>query len=212
MLLQHMIRTAALLGLFAIVGTGLVALTFEKTKAPIADSQRNALLNSLHQLIPETLHDNDIYNDFIIVNDPLLGAKQSHRVFRARKDSQPVAIVLEAVAPDGYKGNIFLLIAINNQGTLLGVRVVSHTETPGLGDPIEIERSDWITKFNGRSLKQPDTSGWQVKKDGGDFDQFTGATITPRAIVKAVHKSLQYFQANQEILFSRQVKENTDVK
>ena len=211
MLMQHMFRTAALLGLFAIIGTGLVALTFEQTKTPIAKSQRQALLRSLHQLVPETLHDNDIYKDFINVTDPLLGPN-THRVFRARKDSQPVAVVIEAVAPDGYKGNIFLLIAINNNGSLLGVRVVTHQETPGLGDPIEIARSDWITRFNGRSLNQPGKAGWQVKKDGGVFDQFTGATITPRAVVKAVYKSLQYFQINQENLFSRQVKENNNVK
>lgn len=208
MLMQHMFRTALLLGLFAVIGTGLVALTFEQTKAPIANSQRQALLRSLHQLIPADLYDNNIYNDFITVTDPLLGPIAHRRVFRARKAQQPVAVVLEATAPDGYKGNIFLLVAINNDGILLGVRVVEHTETPGLGDPIDIKRSNWITTFNGRSLDNPDKTGWQVKKDGGVFDQFTGATITPRAVVNAIHKSLQFYQTHKTTLFQTPVKEN----
>lgn len=104
-------------------------------------------------------------------------------------------------APDGYNGDIRLLIGINAAGSILGVRVISHRETPGLGDPIEAEKSDWIHGFKQKSLKTPQSSGWAVKKDGGEFDQFTGATISPRAVVRAVHTTLLYFKANKQALF-----------
>ena len=104
-------------------------------------------------------------------------------------------------APDGYNGDIRLLAAIDVTGTVLGVRVVSHRETPGLGDPIEVERSDWVLGFTGKSLLSPQGKSWAVKRDGGEFDQFTGATISPRAVVKAVHNTLLYFKTNQKSLF-----------
>lgn len=106
-------------------------------------------------------------------------------------------------APDGYNGNIRLLLGIDFNSTILGVRVISHKETPGLGDPIEIEKSNWILGFNQKSLQRPDNEGWAVKRDGGDFDQFTGATISPRAVVKAVHTALLYFDAHKQALFDQ---------
>ncbi len=203
MLAKHMMKTGLLLGLFAIVGTAIVAVTFDGTAEKIADNEREFLLRSLHGLIPERLHDNDIYADMLRVTDPaLLGTRDPVPVYRARKDGAPVALALTPVAPDGYSGDIKLLVAIAADGTLLGVRVVSHKETPGLGDTIEIARSPWITAFDGRSLANPGEAGWHVKKDGGIFDQFTGATISPRAVVKAVRKSLQYFAAHQDALFA----------
>jgi electron transport complex protein RnfG len=113
-----------------------------------------------------------------------------------------VAAVLASIAPDGYAGTIKLLVGINYDGSIAGVRVVSHKETPGLGDAIEAERSDWILGFNGHSLREPGEERWKVKKDGGIFDQFSGATITPRAIVAAVHNTLSYYQNNREALFA----------
>jgi len=203
MLFTHMIRTALLLGVFALISTWLVAITFDATKEPIAVSEKKALLRNLHQLIPPIIHDNDLFTDVITVKDPYyLGSDNPMRVFRARENSRPTALAIEAVAPDGYSGNIFLLLAIRYDGTLLGVRVSKHKETPGLGDAIEIERSAWITDFDNRSLSTTDSHAWQVEKDGGDFDQFTGATITPRAIVKAVHKTLQYYQQHRDSLYA----------
>jgi electron transport complex protein RnfG len=202
-LIKHMLRTAALLAIFAIIGTGLVAFTFKATEQPIADSRRAALLRSLHALVPDYLHDNDIFTDIIQVSDPRLGSDQPMRIFRARKNGKPVAVVMEAVAPEGYGGNIFLLIAVKQDGKLLGVRVTQHRETPGLGDAIDEERSDWINGFAGRSLDNPSASGWRVKRDGGKFDQFTGATITPRAVVKAVFNALQYYQAQGDALYAK---------
>ena len=203
MLITHMLRTALLLGLFAIIGTGLVAYTFDITKQPIADSERKALLRSLHALVTPGSHDNDLFTDVLkMTNRDLLGTSAPVRVFRARREGNPVAVVIETVAPDGYGGNIFLLVGIRHDASLLGVRVSKHKETPGLGDAIERERSDWITGFNNKSLTNPAASGWRVRKDGGEFDQFTGATITPRAVVKAVHRALQFYQAQGDTLFA----------
>ena len=204
MLYTHMLRTAVVLGLFALISAWLVAITFDVTKEAIATSEKKALLRNLHQLIPTVLHDNDMFSDVITVQEPaLLGTNKALRVFRARKENNPVALAIESVAPEGYNGNIFLLIAIRYDGSLLGVRVSKHKETPGLGDAIEIERSNWINSFNNKSLSNTNTEAWQVEKDGGEFDQFTGATITPRAIVKAVHNSLLYYQQHRDSLFSK---------
>lgn len=191
-----------ILGLFAVVGTGLVALTYDNTAERIAENERQALLRNLHQIIPPESHDNDIYSDILQVRDPLLGTNQPVVVYRARQSKEPVAVVIASIAPDGYGGEIKLLVGINYDGTLAGVRVVSHKETPGLGDAIEAERSDWILSFKGRSLGDPEAKRWKVKKDGGAFDQFSGATITPRAVVQAVANTLRYYQNHREALFA----------
>jgi len=127
---------------------------------------------------------------------------------RAFKQQQLVAIIAAPTAPDGYNGSIKLLVAIRQNGDLMGVRVVAHQETPGLGDAIDSNKSNWIYSFNGRSLNNPELIDWKVKRDGGHFDQFTGATITPRAVVKMVLKTLQYYQANQTTLASNAIPPN----
>jgi len=196
--------SALVLFLFAVIGAGLVAFTFDSTAEKIADNERRALLKSLNELVPEQRYDNDIFGDVVYVsNSELLGSSQAVPVYRARKGGWPVAAVLAPVAPDGYSGAIRLLVAINVDGTLAGVRVVQHRETPGLGDAIEADRSDWILGFNGRSLSNPPAERWKVKRDGGAFDQFTGATITPRAVVKAVKEALLYFRAHGHELFEQ---------
>jgi len=203
MVMKKMMLSATLLGLFAVAGTSLVALTNEVTRERIEQNERTTLLDSLHELVPSDRADNDLYSDRIEVTDlALLGTPDPVTVFRARKAGKPVAVVLTPVAPDGYGGDIKLLVAINYDGTIAGVRVVSHHETPGLGDKVEAERSDWILGFAGRSLENPSDDRWKVKKDGGVFDQFTGATITPRAVVKAVHNALRYYQEHRDELFA----------
>ncbi|HFD79726.1 MAG TPA: electron transport complex subunit RsxG [Gammaproteobacteria bacterium] len=204
---RSVLISAIFLFLFAVGGTGLVAFTHDNTADRIAENQRRALLRSIHELIPQERYDNDIFNDVIYVRDPkLLGTDEPVAVYRARKNGWPVAAVLAPVAPDGYSGRIRLLVAINTDGTLAGVRAVEHHETPGLGDHIEVEKSDWILGFNGKSLNNPPEDRWKVKRDGGDFDQFTGATITPRAVVKAVHKALLYYRAHGQELFAQHPK------
>ncbi len=201
--------SSAFLFLFAVVGSGLVAFTQDNTEARIADNHRRAMLKSLNELVPTDQYDNDIYTDILYVrNSELLGTDEPVPVYRARKDGWPVAAVLAPVAPDGYNGNIRLLVAVRLDGTLAGVRVVEHRETPGLGDHVEAERSDWILGFNGKSLHDPVEEQWKVKRDGGVFDQFTGATITPRAVVKAVKKALLYYQIRGDKLFQRHPQES----
>lgn len=200
---KNMVISAALLGLFAVAGTGMVSLTYKNTARRIAANYRAALLKTLHELVPSDQYDNDMFNDTLRVSNlALLGSKKAINVYRARKAGQPVAAVIESVAPDGYNGNIYLLIAIRYNGRLAGVRVVSHNETPGLGDAIDLSHSDWILSFTGKSLQNLKTTDWAVKRDGGSFDQFTGATITPRAVVKAVHNTLLYFSQHRDELFA----------
>lgn len=211
MLYRPVFISAGFLLVFAVIGSGLVAFTFDSTEERIAENQRRALLKSLNQLVPSDRYDNDIFSDTLLVHDPeLLGTDKAVSVYRARKGGWPVAAVLAPVAPEGYNGTIRLLVAINLDGTLAGVRVVQHRETPGLGDGIEADRSDWILGFNGKSLSNPVKKGWRVKRDGGQFDQFTGATITPRAVVKAVHKALLYFKLHRQKLFEQAPEASTD--
>ncbi len=203
MLFRHMTFTALMLGAFAIIATTVVSLVNWQTQPRIAENERRAIMENLNSLVPATQYDNDLVNDTLAVTDPLLlGSKKPLTVYRARRNGQPVAAVFTVIAPDGYNGAIKLLVAIHYDGIIAGVRVVGHKETPGLGDAIDVDRSDWVFSFNGRSLSNPTVKGWHVKKDGGVFDQFTGATITPRAIVKAVYNSLKYFSAHRDQVFA----------
>lgn len=188
---------------FTVIGTALLALTYLQTHDKIAQSEQEEKLKLISQLIPPSTFDNDIVADTQnLPPETLLGTTGASKAYRARLHDQPVAVVLEAVAPDGYSGRISLIIAIHADGTLGGVRVVEHKETPGLGDYIDIAKSAWITGFDGKSLVLQHDADWQVKKDGGQFDYMAGATITPRAMVKAVHKALQYFTLHQTELFA----------
>ncbi len=190
-----------LLGLFGVLGAGLVGLSHEGTAERIAQNEREALLRQIHILVPREQVDNDMLADVIEISAPeALGAAKT-RVHLGRKDGQPVAAVLSPVSTPGYAGPIQLIVAIHVDGTLAGVRVLSHRETPGLGDKIEVERSDWIKGFDGKSLLDPPAAAWQVKRDGGEFDQFTGATITPRTIVRGVKAALLYFDEKKLLLF-----------
>ncbi len=189
---------------FAVVGTGLVAITYTSTQDMIAEAQQAALEASLNQLVPADRYDNRVVEDAIEVVAPeWLGTDQPVTVYRARRNGQPVALFATPYAPDGYSGPIQLLIGVYADGTLAGVRVLAHKETPGLGDGIDEKRSPWILDFAGKSLDNPKLERWKVKKDGGVFDQFTGATVTPRAVVKATRRFLEYVQMNQEALFAK---------
>ena len=195
--------TAAILLLFALIGTAMVAYTYDSTRERIAANERATLLRKLNRLIPPQSYDNALLQDTLQVqNETLLGTADPVTVYRARMHGKPVALVIAAVAPDGYSGAIRLLVGINVDGSLSGVRVVAHRETPGLGDGIEEDRSDWILGFTGKSLQNPTLQGWAVKKDGGVFDQLTGATITPRAVVKAVRQALLYYRDHKDALFA----------
>jgi electron transport complex protein RnfG len=195
-------RTTSRLTLFALVGAILIVGSYHSTHQQIVHNEKMTLLQTLNGLIPQNSYDNDLVNDSIeMENRAFLGSSKPMTIYRARKQKQAVAAIINSIAPDGYSGNIYLVVAVNYDGTLAGVRVLSHQETPGLGDYVEERRSKWILGFNQRSLNNPEEERWKVKRDGGVFDQFTGATITPRAVVKAVHKTLLFYQQYRDALF-----------
>ncbi|MDY6815053.1 MAG: electron transport complex subunit RsxG [Pseudomonadota bacterium] len=203
-LAQSVRRSAIGLGLFAIITGGSIAVTQALTEERIQEEAARAEARALFEIIPESQHDNDLLNDTVrLPASEQLATKGPVTVWVARKNGEPTGLIMPVVAPDGYAGDIRLLVGIDLQGTVLGVRVVSHRETPGLGDRIETKKSDWIYGFEGRSLDNPEPRNWNVKKNGGAFDQFTGATITPRAVVKAVQKSLLYFRQNRREILNR---------
>ena len=202
-ILKHASKTAITLIAFAVVFTALLAFVFQITKLPIEKSEAAARLSLFRQIVPQSMHNNDLLTDTVtIAPNDLLGNKQPTIANRARIDNAPAAVIIEAIAHDGYSGDIKLLIAIKADGSISGVRVLAHKETPGLGDYIDIAKDNWIKLFDNESLLKTAEPRWKVKKDGGEFDYMAGATITPRAIVKAVHKALQYFEANKKSLFA----------
>ncbi len=200
---KNILITASLLMLFAILGAALVGVTFIQTEDDIKHNEKITLLRKLNNIIPAESYDNDLLLDIITIKpSSLLSTKEESLAYRARKNNKNVAVVYSSIAANGYNGSIYLLVGVNADGKLAGVRVVKHRETPGLGDVVSITHSNWILGFDNKSLSNPDEKGWKVKRDGGEFDQFTGATITPRAVVKAVHNALLYFDQNQNMLFS----------
>jgi electron transport complex protein RnfG len=200
-LLQHALRTSLILLLFALIGTALMAYTYRHTEPIIEKSRQEEKLRLINQVLPRQLYDNNLLSTYReLPPDDLLGTRKSSGMWLATKAGQPVAVVLEAIAPEGYGGDIDLLIGIDANNTLTGVRVVQHKETPGLGDYIQLSKSPWILQFAGKSYNADEDSRWKVKKDGGEFDSRAGATITPRAIVKAVREALKYFQQHRDEL------------
>ena len=203
MIIKSMGFNSIALALFALVTSLILATTNELTYERIEQSEREAAQRALLEIIPLERHDNDMLMDVQPVPErywATLGLKKGGNIHIARDQGQPVAAIIPAVTPDGYSGAISMIIGINFNGSIAGVRVVEHRETPGLGDKVDLKKSDWILSFNGKSLVNPQASGWKVKKEGGDYDQFTGATITPKAVVNQVLKTLQYFEDDRERL------------
>jgi electron transport complex protein RnfG len=193
-------RLALTLAAIAAVASGLIAGTVALTGERIAAEQRRAELAALAAVLPAD-YDNDPLADRITVLAPeALGHADPVPVLRARRGDAIIGYVLQARAPDGYTAPIDLVIGIAPDGRVLGVRVTRHAETPGLGDPIEHTKSPWIDGFRGRGLGDPPEAAWAVRRDGGEFDQFAGATITPRAVVGAVRRALTWFRDNRATL------------
>jgi electron transport complex protein RnfG len=196
-------HAAAALAVAAILAVGLVALVHDRARPYVEATQRAERLRQLTAILGDVAYDNDPLTDTLLVRDPeYLGTDELVLVHRVRRGGQPVAVLLNVVAPDGYTGALRLLVAIDTQGHLLGVRVLEHRETPGLGDFVEERRTDWIHGFAGRSLADPPPARWQVRKDGGDFDQYTGATVTSRAVTHAVRDALTYVARDRAGLFA----------
>ena len=194
--------TASLAVIGATLAIALFALA-QATRERIARNEQGWIRQPLYALLEPSSYDNDLLADRVVMTSrDLLGTSAPATIYRARRKSAPVAVVIHSVAPDGYRGPIELLTAIAWDGALLGVQVIRHNETPGLGDAFETREADWLDAFRGLSLRRPPQHRWTVRKDGGDFDAFTGATITPRAIVKGVRRALEFYGAQRDRIFS----------
>ena len=201
------VRTAVILFAFVVVFTALLAAAYTFTLPAIEAAAAEEKMKLIDEVLPRSAYDNDLLKDMLTLGPaPELGLEAASTAYRARRGAQTVALVFEAIAPDGYAGKIRLLIALAPDGTLHGVRVVQHKETPGLGDYIEPKKDKnkarpWITQFDGLQPASSEAHDWQVKKDGGRFDAVAGATVTPRAVVKAVRKAALYVEAHRATLF-----------
>jgi len=200
-MLMPSLKHAVILGAFCL-GFGLVlAATDRMTLQDIAARAIEDRQNSLAQVIPDEVHDNNPVMDTLKMTD---AEGKEVTVYRARKGGKVTGVAYE-IFGTGYAGEIKLMMGVDSQGKLLGVRALAHKETPGLGDKIEVKKTDWILRFTGLSLGNPPEERWKVKKDGGEFDQFAGATITPRGVVKAIRGGLDFFAAHKaELLQEKQ--------
>ncbi|MDO9425161.1 MAG: electron transport complex subunit RsxG [Methylobacter sp.] len=187
----------------ALIASVLLGVTNCSTEGTIQRRLDEDLKKSLEEVVPAALYDNDMLLDTMNIpsTEFNIGANET-TVYIAKKSGNISAVCFKFTAPDGYSGAINMIIGIDRDGNILGVRVLSHKETPGLGDKIEVAKSDWILSFVGRSLDNLAPAKWAVKKDGGEFDQFAGATITPRKSVQAIYRGLQLFKAHQEQLIN----------
>jgi Na+-translocating ferredoxin:NAD+ oxidoreductase subunit G len=198
---RNILVSALILGVFGFIGATLVAVTEFGTHERILENERQALLHQLYEIVPKEEVDNDILAHPLTVSARDALGQESSVIYVGEKANELSAMVFEATVPDGYSGPIRLLVGVDRNGVLLGTRVIAHKETPGLGDKIEKEKSDWILGFTGKSLTDPKLDRWKVKKDGGEFDQFTGATVTPRAVVNGVKRVLLYFDQQKDALY-----------
>lgn len=200
-----MLKNAALLGLFSMVTALILALTFFATKDRIATIQREVEARSLKEVIGTSLYDNDLLTSTIPLEKAgsrALNLAPGSPIYYASLEGRIQAFILATVAPDGYSGNIRMLIGIDRQQRITGLRVTKHSETPGLGDKVDLTKSNWVLSFDKKGFDNLPRSQWKVKKDGGNFDAFTGATITPRAVVNQVRHTLDFFIANNEKMLS----------
>lgn len=197
------LKSGFTLAIIAAVCTGLVAFTWQLTNAHIAANQQAWLERSLQPALSGLVFDNNVTESMITLQPPHdLPGSEAAVIYRVYAGDRPVAALFLVTARDGYSGPIRVLVGIDVNGSVTGVRVVEHRETPGLGDRVEASRSDWVLQFDGHSLHDPEPGGWAIKRDGGQFDQLTGASVTPRAVIKAIRETLQYFDANAEAIFA----------
>lgn len=202
MLARSIYRNALILAAFALVSIGLNAIFNHITKDKIKAEMQAKLARTLGDLVPPSQYNNDVYHDCISLDSAgSLHPTEPTRFYRMLKDNAPVAAVFTVTAPDGYSGKIELIMGVYHDETIAGVRVIQHNETPGLGDKIERRKSSWILQFKGLSLDNTPSEQWKVRKEGGQFDAFTGATITPRAVLSAIEKGLSFYRSQKSIIF-----------
>jgi len=197
------IRSGVTLAVIGAICTALVAITFQSTKQRIEDNEKAWLERSLQPALSGLFFDSGVTESKIAMPPPHdLPGSEAAIVYRVYAESEPVAALFVVSARDGYAGPIRLLVGVETTGTVTGVHVLEHRETPGLGDRVESGKSDWVKQFKGRSLLDPAPAGWRIKSDGGQFDQLTGASVTPRAIIKAIKETLLYFDLHTDEVFA----------
>ena len=195
--------SGTVLALFAAITSVAIGWAYLSTEEQIDFEVRRAEARQLLEIFPPDTHDNEIVDDVfeVAAETALLGIRERRQGYRVRQGDTVVGVILPATARDGYSGDIRALVGVRQDGSVAGVRVVAHRETPGLGDKVDLRKSDWILDFNERSLANPALNGWNVEKEGGVFDQFTGATVTPRAVILATRRALEYAILNAATLF-----------
>lgn len=204
-------RSGIVLGLFAMATSALIAWTEYSTAEQRAENVNFAQQKIIAALVPRDQHDNDPLQDTVpIAPGGPLANEDPAVAYIARKGGEIIAVVLPVTAPDGYSGRIQLMVGVRPDNTLIGARTLAHRETPGLGDKVDLRKSDWMLGFAGKSLQNPRPADWKVKKDGGAFDQFTGATITPRAVVAAVYRTLKFFEQERDRFLAPAQKDEKD--
>ncbi|KID58131.1 electron transporter RnfG [Pseudoalteromonas luteoviolacea] len=203
MIFASMKKNGAILTAFALATTGSVALVQQLTAPRIEAQEKKHLMRTLTQVLPADKYNNELYLDCIESDAPELGPNGPHRIYRAKQNGQPVALLVQHITPEGYSGNIDMLTAVYANAEIAGVRITQHKETPGLGDKVEVKKSDWVHSFAGMTVQSAEDQRFNVKKEGGVFDQFTGATITPRAVVHSVNAATWFAHQNFDSLFAQ---------
>jgi len=199
---QGIIKAGVTLALIASICTALVAATYQATHERIAANEKALLEQSLQPALSGVFYDSGVSESRLVLQPPHdLPGNDPAVIYRVFAEGKPVAALFAVTARDGFSGPIRVLVGVEYDGTVTGIRILQHRETPGLGDKIEATRSDWVFQFDGHSIGDPPVTGWAIREDGGEFDQLTGASITPRAVIKAVRDTLLYFDANRETIF-----------
>ncbi|MDH3612121.1 MAG: electron transport complex subunit RsxG [Gammaproteobacteria bacterium] len=208
---QTVIKTGMTLAVIAAICTALVAATYQLTEDRIAANEKALLEKSLQPALAGVFYDSSVSESRLVLQPPHdLPGNDAAIIYRVFSAEQPVAVLFVVTARDGFSGAIRILVGVGFDGTVTGVRILQHRETPGLGDKIDSTRSDWVFQFDGRSMGDPVVTAWGIKGDGGEFDQLTGASITPRAVIKAIRDTLIYFDAHRDEIFSLPATEETE--
>ncbi|NIA27335.1 MAG: electron transport complex subunit RsxG [Desulfobulbaceae bacterium] len=200
---QTVIKTGTTLAIIAAICTALVAATYQLTEERITANEKALLEQALQPALSGLFYEGGVSESRLVIPPPHdLPGNDAALIFRVYAKDRPVAALFAVTARDGFSGVIRVLVGVEFDGTITGVRILQHRETPGLGDKIESARSDWIFQFDGRSMGDPKVTGWAIRNDGGEFDQLTGASVTPRAVIKAIRDTLLYFAEHRDEIFA----------
>lgn len=206
---RAILKSGVTLAVIAAICTSLVAFTYQLTAERIAANDKALLEQSLEPALSDLFFDSGVSESRLVVAPPHeLPGDDEALIYRIYAKGEPVAALFVVTARDGFAGSIRILLGVDMQGVVTGLRILNHRETPGLGDKIESRRSDWVHQFTGRALGDPDVTDWAIRRDGGQFDALTGASVTPRAVIKAMRDTLIYFEANREQIFDRPEQED----